>query len=253
MCFRAPLVACFQMTFLPWLISVPFFHSNDLFEHDNTVLLKSSKSGFDLAYHVFIWRETNATFTEYQSFWHMLQAWMTLNCCRNFRSSNNSTLPDSKSRTLILHCMSYHRSLCSSLHERILCMDHFFNFSNFSLISFICSSSFKMTSSKYSFYSKIDFESRLFFIRGFSDLHLFPNARWTLSVVSTLISFSWSDTEVLRVCSQTHDEALSECGCCRCNCCCCVCHLLLRVILCAGRSAESLSNKIRSPFREVTL
>ena len=47
------------------------------------------------------------------------------------------------------------------------------------------------------------------------------------------------------------EDALSDMSCC--CCCCCDCQALLKTIFGAGRGVESLSNKVLSPFGEITL
>ena len=108
---------------------------------------------------------------------------------------------------------------------------------------------------RYSFYSKINFESGFFFSTGTSVSRIRSQMlleHW-LSVVPRIFTLSSSCTEVPRVSFPTLLEALSECWRCCCECCWCTCQWLLRVNRGAGRGVGSLSYIIRSPFCEVTL
>ena len=130
--------------------------------------------------------------------------------------------------------------------------DPFFNLSNFSSTSFICSSSMRTTSSwtpsMVKSISNVGSSCRV--------AHLFPDTWWTLKT-SLLNQFLLSSNSSLgaRICFLVLYEMHSDdacCGCCNFDCC-CVCHSSLRVTLGGGRGVESLSNSIRSPFWQMNL
>ena len=165
---------------------------------------------------------------------------------RSVSVRSTPSCPSRKSRGLILHWRSYH-PFSSSRHEGILCMIHFPTFSNFLLISFICSSSVMIASwgtpstrrsiSNFGFLSTSETEFRSSF------LELIELGS---SVVLPLTSLSSAPTASSFL---QQSEALPESGC----CCCCDCQLLLGVTFGAPRGVESLSNGVRSPFWEITL
>ena len=158
--------------------------------------------------------------------------------------SVRSTLgcPSRKSRDLILHWRSYHFFL-SSRHERTLCMIHFSTSPTFLLISFICSSSFKMAFwgtpftrraiSNFGFLSTGETEFHSSF------LELIEPGSVVVAFDIPILSPNRSFLELA--------EALSE------SCCCCDCQLHPSVTFGAGRGVEILSNSVRCPFWEITL
>ena len=206
---------------------------------------QSLESGFDTVYCVCVGSKTNATTTEFEQLWQVLQARMTL-----VGSGYLSQLEQFHVAHLVNHATWFvaerQRVFCFSKASRIdFGREPFLHFSNTSLTFPIRSSSFKIASLCNSFNSEVD--------KWLTTSRQFPFALWFWVLFCSYSLDPLSSICTLRTSFLVRVDPLSEsCCCCGC-CCCCDCQAVLSTIFGSSRGGESLSNKVRSPFWEITL